>query len=913
MTGSASESTEQLGAAAASRRWTFARAQFEERTLQLIVNGEPKELERKPLEVLRHLLDHAGDVVTKDELLESVWPGRILTENVLTKCIGRLRDVLHDEDQSVIKTVHGYGYRFVAAVKVEVTQRTETPAHFDFKNGDHPPLRPLWSLIERLGTGGHGEAWLVRHDKTGESRVLKFAKDDAALSGLKREVTLFRLLQGSLGSRAEIVHVLDWNFEQAPFFVESEYVRDGSLTQWARARGGVHDLPLDDRIELIARIAEAVSAMHSVGVLHKDLKPSNVLVVSQPAGPPKIKLGDFGSGGLLDRSRLEAMDITRMGFTRTLTTLATTSGTPLYLAPELLTGQPSTVQADVYSLGVMLYQIVVADFHRQLTTGWEREIEDEILREDIAQAAAGDPQQRLGDAGEFARRLRSLATRRAERQAERHARAKAEAEERARDRWKARRAAMIVALVVLAAGLVVSTWQFVEASKARKLAEAEAARAKTVSDFLNRDVLSVVSSGQRSVKNLTVHELLDSAATQVGVRFDDQPQIAAEIHHSLGASYAALEASDAAEVQLDKALSLYEQLEGAGSEQAVRIATLLVRTKFAMGELPASIEIYEKVRQSAEGRLGLTNPALAGLRLQLAWGWCYIGRWQRSVDEFRALAADAPLFSSADTAIVGQIEAGLGRVLFDLGEFSAARSHLLLGRERLLVSLGPEHAEVANVHLDIGRMATETGDFALAESEIEAARKITEAWGGASSGSVISAYFYLGRLRIEQQRYDDAISILRRVLKDSGPTDSEMDQLTAIRRVLAQAYQKRGEYAQALPMMQQAVETAIPSFGATHSLTRLARLGLADLLREMGQPDKAWQALLEGGKFDFSDLGPDHPYTADLLRTEGLLWAAANQKDRAHAALSEALRIRRKVYGPEHMKTLSLSREIDRF
>ncbi|MGQ0619452.1 MAG: protein kinase domain-containing protein [Panacagrimonas sp.] len=911
MAGSAGDNAE-VGAAAASRRWTFAGAVFEERTLQLFVDGELKDLERKPLEVLRHLLDHAGDVVTKDELLESVWPGRVLTENVLTKCIGRLRNVLHDQDQSVIKTVHGYGFRFVAPVIVAVTERTEAPAHFDFKNGDHPPLRPLWSLIERLGTGGHGEAWLVRHDKTDEARVLKFAKDDAALSGLKREVTLFRLLTGSLGSRAEIVQVLDWNFEQAPFFVESEYVRDGSLTQWARARSGVHDLPLNERIELIARIAEAVSAMHSVGVLHKDLKPSNVLVLAQPVGPPKIKLGDFGSGGLLDRSRLEAMDITRMGFTKTLTTLGTTSGTPLYLAPELLAGQPSTVQADVYALGVMLYQIVVADFHRQLTTGWEREIEDEVLREDIAQAAAGDPLQRLSDAGELARRLRSLAARRAERDAERQARAKAEAEERARDRWKARRAAMIVALVVLAVGLVVSTWQFVEASKARKQAEAEAARAKTVGDFLNRDVLSVVSSGQRSVKYLTVRELLDSAAAQIGTRFDDQPRTAAEIHQSLGASYFALEDAHQAQIELEKALALYEWIDGAGSVASAQIVSQLIPLKLSENELPQAIGHFEKILEDARDRMGAGESAVASLGIELAWGWYSLGHLDESAARFRTLSDQVSAGTIADAVVAGRIEAGLGRVLSDLGDFNPARRRLLLGRDRLTKALGPEHGEVSWARLDLGRLAIETGDFELAETELQAGLKIAEAWNEPSFGRVVSARSYLGRLRLEQKRYDEAITILTSAIRDGAPRAGELDQLSSVRRSLALAYQRTGQFDRALPMMEQALQSCAAALGPRSVLTRLIRVSLADLLREMNRPDQAWRTLHEFGDFDFNDVARDHPNNAELLRVKGLLWAAADERDKARAALNEALRIARQTFGSTHARTQSLNEELAR-
>jgi DNA-binding winged helix-turn-helix (wHTH) protein len=104
--------------------WKFANVQLDERTLELSVAGQVVELERKPLEVLRHLLVHAGDVVSHDQLLDAVWPGRILSESVIKKVVSRLREALGDADHQIIKTVHGYGYRLLAPVEVEQPKAT---------------------------------------------------------------------------------------------------------------------------------------------------------------------------------------------------------------------------------------------------------------------------------------------------------------------------------------------------------------------------------------------------------------------------------------------------------------------------------------------------------------------------------------------------------------------------------------------------------------------------------------------------------------------------------------------------------------------------------------------------------------------------------------------------------------------
>ena len=85
--------------------WTFGNAEFDEARWQLRVAGQDVELEHKPLEVLQYLLRHAGEAVTKDELLAEVWAGRIVVEAVLTNAVGKLRRALADEAQDIVTTL----------------------------------------------------------------------------------------------------------------------------------------------------------------------------------------------------------------------------------------------------------------------------------------------------------------------------------------------------------------------------------------------------------------------------------------------------------------------------------------------------------------------------------------------------------------------------------------------------------------------------------------------------------------------------------------------------------------------------------------------------------------------------------------------------------------------------------------
>ena len=95
-------------------------------------------------------------------------------------------------------------------------------------------------------------------------------------------MTLFKLLREALGKRKDIAGLLEVELDQPPFYLESEYVAGGNLHDWAADGGRLMTLPLAERLRMVAEIAKAVSAAHSVGIIHKDLKPSNVFMPRMP-------------------------------------------------------------------------------------------------------------------------------------------------------------------------------------------------------------------------------------------------------------------------------------------------------------------------------------------------------------------------------------------------------------------------------------------------------------------------------------------------------------------------------------------------------------------------------------------------------------------------------------------------------
>lgn len=748
----------------ALHRYRFGSAEFDEARFELRVGGLAVELERRPLEVLALLLRHTDEVVGKDQLLATIWAGRVTVEHVLASAVAKLRKGLGEENAGRIVTQARVGYRLAGPVeRIAVGRRMRNT--LELRAGEPVPGRPHFVLHRQLAGSRANEVWLARHDKTGEARVYKFGADGDRLRALKREATLSRLLRESLGDREDIVRVVDWNFEEVPCFLECEYGGE-NLLEWAEHDGRLAEMSVPQRLQLALQAVEAVAAAHEAGVLHKDLKPANVLVVPRRDGTWQVKIADFGAGTVLEPDRLQELGVTPLGLTLDVAGSDGTSfGTPFYIAPEILAGAAPTARADVYSLGVMLYQLLAGDLRKPLTTGWEADIADPLLREDIAGATHGDPALRIASVAGLGERLRGLEQRRRQRQRLERAERDAEAARRGLERVRARRPWMAATLAVLVAGLGASLWLYGRASEARRAAETQAARAEATGAFLTDLLVNADPRTPGASGAVTVQEALGRAASGIAPRFAGDPSTEASVRATAGDLYAGLADYAAAVEHRDRAATLLAQVHGerdprtlaaryrlaealveasryddagevleaadataagvadregtlalAGSRARARFHLMQADIEPAAAELERAIELMAAIRpQDAVGAYAL--------RMDLSQCYSRLGRHQEAV----AMLSEMQDARYADQGVSAAMRASAslyhGAALLYAGEYAQAEPALIRAIDDLTAVFGPESSQVVEAQSSLGNLYATSGRWAEALPVVATVRR----------------------------------------------------------------------------------------------------------------------------------------------------------------------------------------------
>lgn len=885
--------------------WRFAGVVYDERTHEIERDGLRFVLERTPNALLRHLLAHAGEIVTKDALLDAVWPGRIVTDGVLSKHVARLRRAIADDAQETIASISGVGYRLAAQVV-----REDAPVGPDatgFDAGMAIPGRPHWRLARCLGRNELVEVWQVRNRDTGELAVLKLTAQEAGVPSLKREVTVSRLLSDSFGGNGPHVPVRDWDLARAPWWIELPWLPEGSLLDAWQARSGLWSL--DERIAVMARLADAIAMAHSVGVLHKDLKPANVLVRIDGDASPVPVLSDFGSAVLFGDGALHALGITRLGFTQPAGEDGVSGGTPLYLAPEVVRGHPFTLASDAFAFGVMLYQMVIDDLLQPIAPGWERDIEDPVLKDDIAALVEGDPARRRADLSLVARQLDTLRERREERRRRQDLAAEAEHARRAAERARGRRNIAFGFSGLLLVALLATGALYLRAESARTRAESESARAdrqatraNAINDFLLRDLLASGNPFQADGPDVRVGEVFDRAAANAGARFDGDPETEASVRRVLAGVFLALSRLDDAEAQARQAIALL----GDGAAPSAERRELRLDAQAML----ADILVEQGRADDAHALLGdparwTPGPASSDAELRAAKAAAFVAQRRSRNDAAIALY----------DALLPELRRRLGDEHRDVLATMRARGDALDGAGRLQDALeahrqvhaierrlhGDDDLRIANSLRSIAAVEYKMGRLADGLARMERAEALMAAQLAPQHLRLLELRADLATFRIDLKQYDEAERLMLSSLADARATlPPGHDHTLIVLSNLALLYGEMERYDDALAISREAVAAHAAKYGADAYETLFTRHNLASTLQRAGRWREAEAQQRDVVPAVERLLADDHWHLAVMRASWGNSLVNVGELGRGRALMQRALPVLRKELGDAH-------------
>ncbi len=460
-----------------------------------------------------------------------------------------------------------------------------------------------YRLLERIASGGMGTVYRgERADGAFEQTVaIKLIRAELAGPDLLQRFVAERQILARL-EHPGIARLIDGGDAQGMPFLVMEFVDGVPIDQYCRE----HTLDLVARLKLLLRLCDALQSAHALGVVHRDIKPGNILVSA--AGEPKLL--DFGIAKIMQGTAWDSRaDPTRTGML---------AMTPRYASPEQIRGEAVAASSDVYSLGVMAYELLTGSRPYLLEGMSPAALEQSICNSVPANPSAVvrlhrmAPPAGLDSPRALSRQLhgdvdRIVMSALAKQPHERYASASAMAADIERylaglpvlargaswtyrmrkfiARHRAGAAAVSFAFVVLLAAVLALGLQARKTAIQRDLAEAQAARAEAARAYL----VEIISHADpfAGAGEVTVAGALKKSVAGIADRFEGQPALEAEMRFAIGYALQNLGETDAAEEQLRVALQL-RSAEGNQFEQAKVLDALALvdwwRSDFAAGE-----------------------------------------------------------------------------------------------------------------------------------------------------------------------------------------------------------------------------------------------------------------------------------------------------------------------------------------
>jgi tetratricopeptide (TPR) repeat protein/predicted Ser/Thr protein kinase len=721
-----------------------------------------------------------------------------------------------------------------------------------------------YRVLHLLGEGGMGAVYKVEQDHPHRIVALKVIRPGLATSELLRRFereseVLARLHHPGIAQIYE-AGTADAGYGLQPYFA-MEFIRGETLREYSRS----HNLDSRARLELMARVCDAVEHAHQRGVIHRDLKPGNILV--DETGQPKIL--DFGVARITD-SDAHSTKQTEMG---------ELIGTLAYMSPEQVLADPLELdtRSDVYTLGVILYELLAGRLPYEMNTNVlaaARAIrEDEPSRlSSISRAYRGDVETIVAKALEKdkSRRYSSAAALAADVRryltdlpiTARPASATYQLRKFAR-RHKALVTATFVVMTALVGGLFVSARAAVRARQAEQAAEA-------VSDFLQNDVLAQASAATQSGPNakpdpdVKVRTALDRAAARISGRFAHQPEIEGAVRYTIGRTYLDLGMYPEGRTQFERALKVQRQTLGAENATTLRTMGRLGRTAELQGNYPEAETLFTQALAIQRRLLGAEDPDTLYSENNLAEVYFQQGKYaEAEALNAKVLATQRRVFGTEHPSTLATMNSLANA--YDLqGKHAEAEALHAQALELQRKVLGPEHPDTL-ITMD----------------------------------NLASDYNSVGKYAQAAALYRQALDIQRRVL---GPEHPDVAMTIGN---LGHSLAAQGDYSRAEALFRQALEINTRAFGAENFSTLISMESLASACALNGKPTES-EALFDK-TLDISTrvLGPEHPMTLATLADSASLYEQRTEYALAEPRAIKALEGRRKAYGSDNDATMS--------
>lgn len=764
-----------------------------------------------------------------------------------------------------------------------------------------------YRIVRELGRGGMGVVYLAeRADgefaqqvalkclvERGSASAL-FRRERQILAGL-RHPHIARLLDGGSDAGGLLWFAMEW--------VEGE-----RIDRHCRR----HALPLDARLRLWLGVAEAVQFAHARLLIHRDIKPGNVLVDAD--GRPRLL--DFGIAALLGDG-----DSPR-------------AYSPGHASPEQLAGADVGTASDQYQLGLLLAGLLARDGDEEtVRNGADRALArpdpppatprrerwiamPAVRRRELAavldRACADDPAARYGSVAQLRADIERLLERRPV--------------EALRGRWPYalacawRRRPITAAAVTLASVAAIALVLAFNARLAheRDLARAEAAKVRAINAFVSDDLLAAADPFTASQPDLRVREALDRALARVGTRFADQPAIESELRRTLGATYAGIGELAIAAEQLDRAYALRRRLAPADDADAVGIVLQQARRDLAASDYAAAqqrlavlIDVLEAVRSGGDdaliaARIALLDTLSQAGRLDEADAlddalattlqtrrdddalkldhadvrghlWLLQGHAERAAALFEATATQrAARDGDEDYRRLRSLE-GQARALRDGGRQAEAIGVLRDLHARRLTVFGPEHPETLRNHNELAVALSQSGDRAAAIAIWTGDLAIKQRWLGAGHASTLSTRYNLANELLASRRYADAETAFRALLEAERAARGPADPGAWITQMsLANAIGRQDRPAEALGLLDALLED--PAALAGRPERAIARVYRSRTLAALDRRDAALDDARAAVAAFEATVGPEHRRTLQAREWLASLEALAKSR-----------------------------------